>query len=296
MKILAGSSIVNAESIFSEKFYYEGANRPCLKINLSKNGITKKQLADLLENSITLQDDDGVELGIHPDYDTMTELSLTLVQIKPLEMKVAELENQLIEQKRILEEKAEKEKEQLRIQLADLQVKSSSEVEKALAEERQQTSRKIQGIKLENTAKINEAVSSYELELEETIVSYRDILKEKMENPLEKSLDEKIQEEVGNLVLDWRKKKRYLTGERVTGDYIALKFNRGKPPEEYLGTYWGRIKEKLPDNWEEIEDYTVIEPYMIVKYNDQLWSSTVKHLKSNSFKPEENSLKWEKVE
>ena len=68
----------------------------------------------------------------------------------------------------------------------------------------------------------------------------------------------------------WDPEMRYIKGDKVEGGYVALKYNKGKNPQTYLGTYW-EIPVVTYPAWEDIEDGTVIEEGKIVTYNSKTW-------------------------
>lgn len=90
----------------------------------------------------------------------------------------------------------------------------------------------------------------------------------------------------------WDPEMRYIKGDKVEGGYVALKYNKGKNPQTYLGTYW-EIPVVTYPAWEGIEDGTVIEEGKIVTYNAKTWKCISQHIKSTVYKPKEGSSKWE---
>lgn len=90
---------------------------------------------------------------------------------------------------------------------------------------------------------------------------------------------------------EWSAEMRYIAGDTVEGGYIALKYNRNKPPAANLGTYWAVQTVTYPA-WSDIEDGTVIEVDAIVTYNGKTWRCTEQHIKSTVYKPKAGSSKW----
>lgn len=89
----------------------------------------------------------------------------------------------------------------------------------------------------------------------------------------------------------WNAETRYITGDTVEGGYVALKYNKGKSPADYLGVYW-EIQRTTYQAWEDIEDGTVIEIGAVVTYGGKTWKCTEQHIKSTVYKPKAGSSKW----
>ena len=89
----------------------------------------------------------------------------------------------------------------------------------------------------------------------------------------------------------WNAEARYIAGDKVEGGYVAIKYNRGKNPADYLGIYW-QIETTEYENWTDITDGSVIAEGTIVRYDGKLWQCISQHIKSTVYKPKEGSSKW----
>lgn len=92
----------------------------------------------------------------------------------------------------------------------------------------------------------------------------------------------------------WNAETRYIAGDTVEGGYVALKYNRNKPPEDNLGTYWAYDEAEIIA-WDTIEDGTIIYEGGVVSYGGKTWKCIAQHFKSSVYKPKESSSKWEEV-
>lgn len=91
----------------------------------------------------------------------------------------------------------------------------------------------------------------------------------------------------------WNAETRYMAGDTVEGGYVALRYNRGKEPSQYLGVYW-EIQEDEVIEWESIEDGTILYEGGVVSYDGVIWICTSQHMKSTVYKPKDGSSKWER--
>lgn len=90
---------------------------------------------------------------------------------------------------------------------------------------------------------------------------------------------------------EWNETARYIAGDKVAGGYVAIKYNRGKNPLDYLGRYWQSETAEY-ENWTDIVDGSVIAESTIVQYNGKSWQCISQHIKSIVYKPKEGSPKW----
>ena len=96
----------------------------------------------------------------------------------------------------------------------------------------------------------------------------------------------------------WDAEKRYIAGDTVTVNgqlYTALKYSKVKNPQSNP-QHWEAVSDTPTyQDWDSIEDGTVIEMGTIVTYQGGTWICTSQHFKSAVYKPKEGSSKWEIV-
>ena len=94
----------------------------------------------------------------------------------------------------------------------------------------------------------------------------------------------------------WDAEKRYIAGDTVTVNgvlYTALKYSKGKDPQSSPQHWEADSGTPAYQDWDSIEDGTVIEAGTIVTYHGDTWICTSQHIKSTVYKPKEGSSKWE---
>lgn len=277
MKVVAGDKMLPVLGIHSEYIYCEGSTRPCLTFDLSGEGISQEQVEALVSNPISIFDENGDLMGVQENFNRVASFQLTLVQVQDAEVTIQALRQQILDLQQSIDSKVEAGKEELRRQLADQAVQKSAEIEREVTQEKNRSAEALSALKLAHRRELEDSLKSLEMELEETILSHRGDSNPKLEAA-------------------WDPNERYVTGDQVTG-YIALRFSRGKKPEENLGTYWSPKSDvKTPVDWESIPNRSTIERLTLVTCDGKTWVCVAPHLKSLVFRPKVGSTKWEEVE
>lgn len=95
MKIKTLAKEIEVKSILGETTKSGNRHYPTLKIVMPA-GISEDDISALLEGSLTIVDNDGVEY-VHEGYNTLKEVSISIVKITSAEQEIEELETRLAE-------------------------------------------------------------------------------------------------------------------------------------------------------------------------------------------------------
>lgn len=281
MKIIGGNAEIVVDSTpFMENTFFAGSTRPCLRFSLVGSGVTPEQLVALTQNPITIVDDDGNDMGTYQGYNTVASLNLVLVQVQDYELTISELEDKLRLKDVERENLVASMNEDFNRREASLRAQAATDMAKALSEAQSAASAHLLEVQLSLQKQIDDISRHNDLVIEEVIATVR-----------KEYGDDLIQDEPKA----WDESRLYISGDWVPG-YIAVKYSRGKKPEDNVGTYWAHYvsPDEIPF-WDDIPDGETIPAGKIVYHDDLEWCSITDHIRSSVFEPGGDNSKWEKI-